>query len=115
MPFTGILAIILIFLGLYGYLFLRHWLGNLRRKDSYLGGVQHAPKLAPEHVPAPVLPGSRLGERVEGRPKELDSLEVKATFKRIPKKTARRRGIISSKSDIRKSYIVDALLERPKF
>jgi hypothetical protein len=114
----GLLILLLLLLVSTGLLYFRYVLSWRRSERGSYGGVQHttrmpAPKLGDELF----LPGSRLGERVDSRDKELDTLEVKAEITRPKKKKnqTRHRGIIRNKADIRRSYIVDALLERPKF
>lgn len=112
---VGIAAILVLALALYTYLYIRYRRIQERIQDSLTGKVQHMEKLVPPQEYEPFLPGSRLTDRMSELGKELDQLEVKPEIRRPHKKTAKRRGIVSSRGDIRKSYIVDALLERPKF
>ncbi len=111
----GLVIILALALALYAYLYIRYRNIQERMQDLLTGKVQHMEKLVPPKEYEPFLPGSRLKDRMGDLGQELDHLEVKPEIRRPHKKTAKRRGIVSSRGDIRKSYIVDALLERPKF
>lgn len=112
----GLVAIILSILALYGFLYLRYLRIRANMTQTLTGNVQYSVRRAPSGEPEPFLPGSLLRDRMKDLGKELDDLEVKAEVS--PKSRSRkdrRRGVIRSRADIRRSYIVDALLERPKF
>lgn len=112
---VGLTGIILSALALYGYLYLRYRRIQARVRDTLPGRVQHSEQLEPPKEVEPFLPGSRLQERMADFGKELDTLEVTPEVSKPKKKTAKRRSVIRGHADIRRSYIVDALLERPKF
>ncbi|MEO0473804.1 MAG: hypothetical protein AAF206_29610 [Bacteroidota bacterium] len=109
--------IIGIFLGallVIAYLGLRYLRLLLRTKDSNYGGVQRS--LRPSEKKATegaFLPGSRvdIDDLFAEIDKELDNgLEVEI----LGKKSAMQQ-MFGSKNDIKRSYIIDAILERPKF
>lgn len=105
-----LLGIALLFL----YLLLRYlWIVS-GLKDSNSGGVQHSARLEPTRLSEePFLPGSRAGmEDSVARIKEEMSRGLKIqTFK----KRGNSRRPFNTKADIRRSYIIDAILERPKW
>ncbi len=113
----GPLVPIVILLGIIGFLYLRFQALQRRMREEGSGSTQYLAKMPPAKTGEELfLPGSRLGERSgPGKGAGLADLEVKAEVTKVQKRTARRRGIIRSRADIRKSYIIDALLERPKF
>ncbi|MEM9986949.1 MAG: hypothetical protein AAF804_17795 [Bacteroidota bacterium] len=112
----GPLILIGLILATFALLYLRYLALQRRMKEAGSGSVQYTGKMEPPKLDDDLfLPGSRLGERMDGRPSELANLEVTPEVNKPKKRTARRRGIIRDRADIRRSYIVDALLERPKF
>ncbi|MEL6695739.1 MAG: hypothetical protein AAFU33_22730 [Bacteroidota bacterium] len=96
-----LLSLLVIALLLYvRYLRVRVGLG-----DSAGGGVQRMPQRAPTRpLNEAFLPGSRTGSS-----SKKDKEEEPA-----PRKKRKARPF-TSKADIKRSYIIDALLERPKF
>lgn len=112
---TGIVVLLLSALALYLLLYLRYRRIQARIRDTLPGRVQHSERLEPPKEVQPFLPGSRLQDRMADLGKELETLEVKPEVRKTPKKTAKRRSVVRSHADIRRSYIVDTLLERPKF
>lgn len=108
--FGVLLSIAAIFL----YLLLRYlWIAS-GFKDSNSGGVQHTSKLdPPKPKEEPFLPGSRAGmdDAVARIQEEMKHGLKIQTFKK--RRNAYRP--FSSKQDIRRSYIIDAILERPKW
>ncbi|MEL6131769.1 MAG: hypothetical protein AAFR59_00145 [Bacteroidota bacterium] len=98
-----ILLLVIISLLLYiRYLRVRAGLG-----DNAGGGVQRMPQRAPSRpLNEAFLPGSRsTGKKKEEKEEKPKSGDIK-------RKKARP---FTSKADIKRSYIIDALLERPKF
>ncbi|MEL6624309.1 MAG: hypothetical protein AAFQ83_13535 [Bacteroidota bacterium] len=98
-----LLSLLVIALLLYvRYLRVRVGLG-----DSAGGGVQRMPQRAPTRpLNEAFLPGSRTGSSSK---KDKGKEEEPA-----PRKKRKARPF-TSKADIKRSYIIDALLERPKF
>ena len=85
-------------------------------KDSNYGFVQHSPKTIPVNKEDLVLPGSR------SKPVGSGLEDVKATLEKgltVSKPALRRRKTkkrpFTTREDIRRSYLIDALLERPRF
>lgn len=113
----GPLIPVIFALVLLAVLYLRYRSLLRRTREHGTGSTQYlARQEPPKGAEGLALPGSRLGERAgPGKGAGLTNLEVTPEVIKTQKKTARRRGIIRSRADIRKSYIVDALLERPKF
>lgn len=104
-PLVFFLALIV---GLLLFLFIRYLQMRAGLKDQF-SGVQHASRKDP---PAPdeeiFLPGSRLGSSA------LPGVTIDRP--ESPQKTSSKaKRLFRSKEDIRRSYIIDALLERPKF
>ncbi|MEZ4829925.1 MAG: hypothetical protein R3C61_27125 [Bacteroidia bacterium] len=97
------------------YLYLRHLWTKLGFKDSNYGGVQNMPRLVEYKLTEEAfLPGSRAGEAdsLEKIAKVMaEGLEIQK-FKN--KKKAKPR-VFTSKRDFQRAYIIDALLEKPKF
>jgi hypothetical protein len=111
----GILLILASALGLYVFLYQRYQRIQANMRDVLSGRVQHMERLPPPAVYEPFLPGSRLQDRMGDLGRGLDSLEVTPEVTRAKKRTARRRSLVRGHADIRRSYIIDALLEKPKF
>lgn len=113
----GPLIPVVIVLVLIALLYLRYRSRMNRMDGDSSGSTQYlARQEPPKGAEGLALPGSRLGERAgPGKGAGLANLQVKAEVTKVARKPSRRRGLIRSRADIRKSYIVDALLEKPKF
>jgi len=104
MPFVIFLLSLCILLLL---LYIRYLRNRYVLPNRTTGNLQQLNKRPPKvDTTLPFLPGSKVGEK-----KYLEDLEVRVT---TPKKKKKLR-YFSSKEDIRRSYIIDALLEKPKF
>lgn len=97
-------------LGVLSFLLIRYLRMQLGlREQGYGGGVQHSPKLEPDLGNEEIfLPGSRVSDLVDSDA-ELAAYDVQASS------SSKAKRLFRSKEDIRRSYIIDALLERPKF
>lgn len=97
------------------FLYLRHLWTKLGFKDNNYGGVQNMPRMAEQknHEEA-FLPGSRSDQddSIERIARVMaEGLEIQ-TFSNNKKPKPK---IFKSKSDFKRAYIIDALLERPKY
>ncbi|MEZ4776078.1 MAG: hypothetical protein R3D00_23075 [Bacteroidia bacterium] len=97
------------------FLYFRHLWTKFGFKDNNYGGVQNMPRMAEQknHEEA-FLPGSRAGEMdsIEKIAKVMkEGLEIQK-FSNNKKPKPR---IFKSKSDFKRAYIIDALLEKPKY
>ena len=110
----AILVVLLVLLAIAALLWFRYLQIRLGFKDSNYGGVQHIRQMPPKPDPQAIsLPGSRMGEAqlVEDLRKEMkQELHIQTYGKNKYK-----RRLFVSKADIRRSFIIDSLLERPKF
>lgn len=88
-------------------LYIRYLHNKFIRPGRMGGSLQQLPKRPPrKDTTIPFLPGS-----VVGKKKILEDLEVKVSTNKRKKKGRP----FSSKSEIRRSYFIDAILEKPKF
>ena len=96
-----------------GFLYFRHLRIQLGFKDSNYGRVQHTQRLPkPKEAQGNFLPDSRanLPDAVDEIAKAMEEgLEV-FQFRR-----KRKNNPMGSKLDMKRAYIIDAILERPKF
>lgn len=109
--FFGVLISIAI---LFLYLGLRYLWIIAGLKDNNSGAVQHSSRAIPPNLSQePFLPGSRagMGDAVAQLQEEMKQGLKIQTFK----KRSNAYRPFSSKQDIRRSYIIDAILERPKW
>ncbi|MDX2247695.1 MAG: hypothetical protein SF052_13000 [Bacteroidia bacterium] len=111
----ALIIILLAIAAFMGFLYFRHLWVKLGFKDNNYGGVQNMPRLAEakNHEEA-FLPGSRSGQD--------DSLEKIAKvmaegleIQKLTKRKKQRPRLFTSKKDFQRAYIIDALLEKPKF
>ncbi|WNJ20524.1 hypothetical protein [Pontibacter sp. G13] len=111
----AVVATLVVLFLLVGYLFYRHLRMRLGIKDSNYGGVQHISRQPPPPPPhEEFLPGSRanLPNAVEALEQETQG--VSSPYEE-PKRTSNRRKVYKSKEDIKRSYMLEALLEKPKW
>lgn len=102
---------LLIIIGLFYIRYLRLKYGL---KDSNSGGVQHISQLAPKVSSDDLaLPGSRLGE--DQRLKKVKEEMSHGLHIETYKKSKTKRKLDMTRMDLKRSYMIDALLERPKF
>ena len=115
MPMKAILIILLMVALFTAFLFFRHLRIQLGFKDSNYGRVQHTQRLPKtKEKQETFLPGSRadLPDAVDEIAKAMEEgLEV-FQFK---KKKKNKGNPLGSKLDMKRAYIIDAILERPKF
>ncbi|MEM7659417.1 MAG: hypothetical protein AAF399_25080 [Bacteroidota bacterium] len=108
------ITLLIVLLSLFGFLLFRYLRIRFGFKDSNYGGVQHIRQREPKpDVENLALPGSRMGteKRVADVREEMKQELHIQTYRDAGKK----RKLFVSKADIKRSYIIDALLERPKF
>ncbi|MEL7340637.1 MAG: hypothetical protein AAGM67_09140 [Bacteroidota bacterium] len=108
----GILIVIGLIVGYLAFRYLRILLGS---KDKNYGGIQRSPRLdPPSEAEKEFLPGSFMDRTfIDEIHKELEG-GLKVTGTDDDEKKPKRR-IFFSKKDVIRSYIVDALLDKPKF
>lgn len=112
----NVLIGILIFVGLIAsYLMFRYLRILLGSKDKNYGGIQRSPRLDPPKEPEKeFLPGSFMDRTfIDEIHKELEG-GLKVTGSDDEDKKPKRR-LFFSKKDVIRSYIVDTLLDKPKF
>ncbi|MCI4667705.1 MAG: hypothetical protein MRZ79_06050 [Bacteroidia bacterium] len=104
MPFL-VFLLSLVILGL--LLYIRYLRNKYVRPNTSLGNFQQLAKRPPKvDTTIPFLPGSKVGGKAI-----LEDLEVK-----VSKREGRRKDRpFSTREDIRRSYLIDALLEKPKY
>lgn len=105
MPFF-VLLLSLCILGL--LLYIRYLRNKYVRPNVQGGALQQLPKRPPKKdTTIPFLPGSVVGNK-----KILEDLEVVVTK---DKRSSKKNRLFSSKAEIRRSYFIDAILEKPKY
>lgn len=106
------LLILLLLLAYGAYLGLRYLLLRMGVKDNNYGGVQHAPKLPPPPPPpADFLPGSR-----SGAASAAESLQrVMNEGPQVETGGRSRKNRRPSRRDIVRSYLVETLIDKPKW
>ncbi|GAB4420341.1 MAG: hypothetical protein OHK0039_33810 [Bacteroidia bacterium] len=99
------------------YLYVRYLLLRLGLKDSKSGGVQHTPRAIPPKPRSdePFLPGSRMGLPDENSSELIHHImsEGLAIYRQQYIKPRYTRRLFTSKQDIRRSYFIDALIDKP--
>ena len=95
------------------YLFFRYLRIHFGLKDSNYGGVQHSLQVPPAVSTEELfLPGSRADEEdavIKIKKALEEGLEVKVS------KASKHKKLFRNKQDIKRAYIIDKLLERPKW
>jgi hypothetical protein len=97
------------------YLFLVYLRNRFGFKDKNYGGIQRSPRLEPPKEPeAEFLPGSETRRSAE-LDDILDELEAEAKRTRLAMHSKPKRRIFLTHKEVVRSYIIDALLDKPKF
>ncbi|MEM7375236.1 MAG: hypothetical protein AAF587_41965 [Bacteroidota bacterium] len=97
-----------------GLFYIRYLRLKYGLKDSNSGGVQHINQMPPKvNNDDLALPGSRVGidKRILKVKEEMSHGLHIETYK----KTKPKRKLGMTRADLKRSYMIDALLERPKF
>ena len=110
----ALLALVVLVAGGLGFMYLRVLRLKYGHKDSNYGFVQHSPKTIPENKEDLVLPGSRSQPKLSELEDVKETLEAGLRVVKSPPQKAKIRPF-NTREDIRRSYLIDALLERPKF
>ncbi len=108
----GILIVVSLVAGVLLFRYIRILLGS---KDKNYGGIQRSPRLdPPRETEKEFLPGSFMDRTfIDEIHKELEG-GLKVTGSEDEKGKPKKR-IFFTKKDVIRSYIVDALLDKPKY
>lgn len=108
-----LLVIIIALLAFMAYLWIRYLLRRSGIKGSNIGMVQHAPQwIPPPPPPSGFLPGSRVSDRAATRERD-NALNAGPQIEQIRFRRVRRQG--PDRKDMRRSFMMDALLDKPKW
>lgn len=111
-------VLITILIGLFcllAYLLVRYLRIRIGLKDSNYGGVQHSLREVPPPPPESLfLPGSR-SDNAPTVAEIMQELEKDMKVQKNIGRKRKREPVFQNKLDIKRAYIIDAILDKPKW